>query len=201
MLRLRPLIARFWLLPAVLVTFTTPPGCARKTEGPYSHTRAILAETDDFGLLLLGAGLAPEVLPTGPEVTVKEAERLRLLLKLLLADGSMQRYGPRVTADFLLEELQAGGKPVARSVLGERLRRFESLTVLRPDGYLASVLTGSPVQCVGPVQVQQGALMAGDYKVGAFYAPEAGGFREDTHLPRLPGSASVTSQPPSSEAE
>ena len=127
MLRSRPLIARFWLLPAVLVAFTTPPGCARKTEGPYSHTRAILAETDDFGLLLLGAGLDPGALPTGPTVTVEEAVRLRLLLKLLLgrvAKGPMPFFA----------------RPIARSIVGKVIDGFVQPNLDRHLDYMESVL-------------------------------------------------------------
>jgi hypothetical protein len=64
-------------------------------------------------------------------LTPEDAERLRLQLALLLADGSMQQYGPRVTADRLLAELPTSGGPVPRAILNERLRRFEKLTVLR----------------------------------------------------------------------
>jgi hypothetical protein len=121
-------------------------GCARKVEGPYQQTRAVLSDLDDF----------------------------------LLSDGSMQRYGPRSTANYLLAEVVAGGKKVPRAVLNERLRRFEHLTVLRPDGYLASGLTGAPTQCVGPVQARDGALMSGAYKLGVFYTSDGTEFREQT---------------------
>jgi hypothetical protein len=195
-------VSRFWLLPPLLLAaLAISTGCAGKSEGLYGHTRTVLSELDDFGVLLLSAGLAPEALPAGREVTAEEAGRLRLLITLLLADGSMQRYGPRVTADFLLAEIVAGGRPVSRATLAEGLRRFEQLTVLRPEGYLASVMTGTPVQCVGPVQVQQGTLMSGDYKVGALYTPEGTGFREDTRLPRLPGTLAFTTGPASLESK
>lgn len=54
-------------------------------------------------------------------------------------------------ADFLMMEIIAEGNAVSRDRLEERLRRFERLAVLRPDGYLALVSTGYPVQCVGPI--------------------------------------------------
>ncbi len=57
--------------------------------------------------------------------------------------------------------------------------------MLRPDGFLASALSGAVVQCVGPVQVQAGALRAGDYEVGVFYLPGNEGYRraEDSLQP------------------
>jgi hypothetical protein len=199
--RLRDPVSCLWLL-AALVALTVPAGCARKPERTiYGNSRAVLAELDDFGVLLLSAGLLPEALPTGAEVTVEEAGRLRLLVTLLQADGSMQRYGPRVTADFLLEEIFAGGQAVSRVVLNERLRRFERLAVLRPDGYLASVLSGTAIQCVGPIQIQEGALGAGGYRLGVLYTPEGAGFREDTSLLRPPPAVARTAGPASQEAK
>lgn len=176
--------ASFGLFAALASCLSLLSGCSAKpsSEAFYGNTRAIMAGTDDFGMLLLSAGVAPEALPTSKALTVAEAERLRLMLTLLLADGSMQRYGARLAADFLASEVIAGGKAVSRATLGERLRRFERLAVLRPDGYLASVSTGSPIQCVGPIQVQNGALRSGAFTVGAFYAPEGSGFREVTEL-------------------
>jgi hypothetical protein len=157
-------------------------GCTASKPPPtlLNQTRELVAKTDDLGMLLLNTGLDPQALPAGKELTVREAQQLRLMLSLLLADGSMQRYGPRVAADFLMTEVIAGGKPVPRTALVERLHRFEQLAVLRPDGYLASVSTGSPVQCVGPIQVRDGTLQSGGYKFGTFYSPGSNGFSEVT---------------------
>lgn len=164
-------------------------GCARKESGVYRQEHTILAAADDFGLLLLSAGLRVEPLLADGMLTVDEARRLRLLLDLELADGGMQRYGPRIAANYLLTEVIAGGQPVSRPMLNARVQRFEPLAVLRPDGYLVTTLTGTPIQCVGPVQVQAGAVTAAEYTLGSFYSAQEGGFREDTRLPRLPHSA------------
>jgi hypothetical protein len=142
-------------------------------------------------MLLLNAGLRAEVLLEDGALSVEEARRLSLLLGLEYAQGGMQRYGPQVVANYLLAEVITGGQPVSRAVLNERVRRFEPLTVLRPDGYLVTTLTGLPLQCVGPVQVQDGSLNAGGYTVGTFYSSQEGGFREDTRLPHLPHSAQL----------
>ncbi len=176
-----PFGQRLILLGAVLTLLS---GCPKpETQGIYHTTLTILEQAGDLGMLLLNAGVAPDALPTGKEVSVAEAEKLHLILTLLLADGSMQRYGPRMAADFLMMEIIGGGQPVSRDRLEERLRRFERLAVLRPDGYLASASTGYPVQCVGPIQVRDGALKSGGYKVGTFYAPDGSGFREERLSP------------------
>ncbi|WP_224365679.1 hypothetical protein [Hyalangium versicolor] len=164
-------------------------GCARKESGVYRQEHAILAAADDFGLLLLSAGLRTEPLLADGELTVDEARRLRLMLDLEFADGGMQRYGPRVAASYLLAEVITGGQPVTRPVLNARVRRFEPLAVLRPDGYLVMTLTGTPLQCAGPVQVQAGTVTAAEFVLGTFYSARESGFREDTRLPRLPRSA------------
>jgi hypothetical protein len=157
--------------------------CTPKVAGVYESTRVAVAQVDDFGMLLLEAGLAPGTIPSGEVVTVEQAQRLRMLLRLAMADGNMKSYGPRVTADFLLAEAVTAGGVVARISLNERLRRFEGLAVLRPDGYLAQAITGAPLQCVGPVQMQGTDLQAGDFKVGPFYTQEGGAFREDPSIP------------------
>jgi hypothetical protein len=95
-----------WWLPLLLWGMAV--GCAGRQDGVYGGTRTLLASTDDFGTLLLNAGLRAEALPDADPLT--------------------------------------------------------------------------------PVQVQDGALRAGEYVVGRFYASQEGGFREDTRLPPLPNS-------------
>ena len=187
MRRSRHTLSLPWYLASVMLLLPVHAGCSRKAQGIFSRTRVALAETDDFGMLLIGAGLSPEDLPQGEEVTLQEATRLRLLLAL--ARNSLRGFGPNITADYLLAETVAKGEAVSRSELGERLHHFEALAVLRPDGYIVSAMTGTPLKCVGPVSVQNGALRSGDYRLGAFYANEGQGYREDTSLGRLPGRA------------
>lgn len=163
-------------------------GCTGRPSPLYGQTRSVLARTDDFGLLLLHAGIRADALLADDELTVEEARRLWLLLSFDSMDGGMHRMGPRTAATYLLVEAALGGKPVPRNVLNERMQRFMKLAVLRPDGCLVMTLTGAPLQCFGPVQVQDGALRAGEYLVGGFYSAQDGGFREDNTLPRLPHS-------------
>ena len=76
---------------------------------------------------------------------------------------------------MLLREVIAGGAPVMRSALDARLLRYQHLRVMGPDGFLSAALTGTPAQCVGPVEVRDGALRAGEFQVGGFYSPDGNG--------------------------
>jgi hypothetical protein len=158
-------------------------GCARnKNTAPFRQTRDFVATADDFGMLLLRAGLEPEEIPTGKELTLEQAHELRLWLRFRLADGYMPAYGPRILASFLLEEALKTGKDVPRRALTDQLNRHGQLVVLRPDGYLVKAVTGSPLRCAGPLRMLEGAPRAGAYKMDAFYVPEGDAFREDTRI-------------------
>jgi hypothetical protein len=133
----------------------------------YAPTRQVLAELDDFGTLLLKAGLPPEELPGGGEVSASEARRLLLTFELYPATPPM--HGPRLVAKALLHEVVEQGQTGSRMELLQRLQRYETLYVLRPDGYLAAALTGAPEQCAGPVRPRDGVLKAHEFELGAFY--------------------------------
>lgn len=170
---------------ALLLMVATLGGCARAQGiAALERTRTAVAGTDDFGLLLLSAGLAPEHLPRGDSVTARQAHSLRLLL--MMAGGSGREWGPNATADYLLAEVMAQKEPVTRATLNERLRRFEARAVLRSDGFLVSAMTGTPLECAGTPGVVNGALRAGEYRMGFFYLFEGTGYREDSHLQPLP---------------
>lgn len=163
-------------LPSALlaVLLLSPVACA---SGPrpevFRAMRESLAQLDDFGALLLEAGLPADTLPTGPEVTPGEATRLRVSFGLY--PSTAHTYGPRLVADALLREVVAGGAPVMRSALDVRLLRYQHLRVMGPDGFLSAALTGTPALCVGPVEVRNGALLAGGFEVGGFYSPDGNG--------------------------
>jgi hypothetical protein len=124
-------------------------------------------------MLLLEAGLPVDMLSFEPEVSVETARRLQLAF--VLSPPLARTYAPRLVAETLLREVVEGGTKVSREQLGQRLTRYHSLKVLRPDGYLAAALTGRPEQCVGPVEVRDGVLRAREFEVGSFYAPQEGG--------------------------
>ncbi|MGZ3457221.1 MAG: hypothetical protein ACXU86_01825 [Archangium sp.] len=91
---------------------------------------------------------------------------MRLVLSL---PASVEHYAPRRVADTVLREVEEGQKPMRREVLNQQLQRFQTLLVLRPDGFLVAALTGRVQQCVGPVEPRDGALRAGPYEVGVWY--------------------------------
>jgi hypothetical protein len=178
---------KWWPLLVLGVALVT--GCARKAPSLYAQNHSVFANADDFGMLLLNAGIRADALLTDGDLTVNDAHRLRLLLGLESADGGLARYGPRLVANYMLAEVITSAKTAPRAQLNERLRRFESLAVLRPDGYLVQALTGAPLQCAGPMQVQDGAAKAQDFTMGSFYSAKGGSFTEDKSVPRLPNSA------------
>ncbi len=158
-------------------------GCAhRKETGYFERDRTRLAQADDFTWLLMRAGLEPEALPSGREITVQQAEELRVWIQLVLLDGHMASYGPRRTVEFLMGEIIAGGVPVARATLSQQLSRFQGRFVLRPDGYVADALRGKPLRSVGPLRVERGAIVAASLKLGTFYVQDGSSLREDLAL-------------------
>jgi len=170
--RPRPLPLASALLAVLLLL--CPVACASgHRPGVYRAMQDALADLDDFGALLLEAGLPADTLPTGPELTPAEATRLRVSFGLY--PSTARTYGPRLVADALLGEVIAGGAPVIRYSLAARLLRYQHLRVMGPDGFFSDALTGTPTQCVGPVEVRNGALRAGEFEVGGFYSPDGKG--------------------------
>ncbi|WNG19327.1 hypothetical protein [Cystobacter fuscus] len=132
------------------VLLLCPAACA---SGPrpevFRATRDVLADLDDFGALLLDAGLPADTLPPGREVTPEDATRLRITFGLY--SPTSRTYGPRLVADMLLREVIDGAASVKRSELDSRLLRYQHLNVMGSDGFLSYALTGTPAQCIGPV--------------------------------------------------
>lgn len=163
-------------LPSALlaVLLLCPVACASGQHPEvFRAMRDALAELDDFGALLLEDGLPADTLPTGPELTPEEATRLRVSFGLY--PSTSRTFGPRLVAEVLLREVIAGGAPVMRSALDARLLHYQHLRVMGPDGFLSAALTGTPAQCVGPVEVRNGVLRAGEFEVGGFYSPDGNG--------------------------
>lgn len=171
------------LLAALSFVLLCPLACASNAPpAAYASTRDVLAELDEFAVLLLKAGLPTELLPKGRDLSPQEARQLRLQLHLFLPKTS--EYAPWRVADVLLLDTSLKNEAVPRAELGRRLQEFQPLVVLRPDGYLAWALTGREQQCVGPVQVQDEAYRAGSFEVGTFYKKD----EADTWRPvALPG--------------
>ncbi|WPB76318.1 hypothetical protein KYC5002_45955 [Archangium violaceum] len=152
----------------VCLVLLCPLACASKSQPQaLSATRDRLAELDEFGALLVKAGLATEFLPTGVELSPEQAQQLRLHFDL--NPPTSTAYAPWLVADVLLLDVTLKKQPVSRAELGHRIQEFQPLFVLRRDGYLAEALSGRPNQCVGPVEVRDGGLRAGAFEVGNFY--------------------------------
>ncbi len=158
--------------PALLsLVLLCPLACASNSPPQaFASTREALADLDEFGALLLRAGLPPEYLPTGRELSPEQAKVLRLQLHLYpLNPPTPAEYGPWQVVDVLLLDVTSKESPVTRAELGRRIQEFKPLLVLRPDGYLAEALTGKAERCVGPVEVREDAYRSGIFELGTFY--------------------------------
>jgi hypothetical protein len=129
-------------------------------------------DADFFQGLLVRGGVPPQVLPKeGYQLTPEDAARL--LSWLVVAEVPLRDFGPWRMAAFLLWEVVQKGTPVSRDELYARMRRFQGLLVLRPDGFLVRATTGRAVQQVGEVEFVEGALRAEGFEVGPFYRPRS----------------------------
>lgn len=161
---------------AVAVVAVVLGGCARNGASVYESRRQALSVVDDFNLLLLASGLPPHLLPSGGEVTEKEAERLLAEVKLRSAGPGTS--APQLVAEALLLNVALGDKPMPRVEVNQRLKRFEGLAVLTREGFMAWALTGEPVEWVGKVEVVGGVPRARGYEVGALHAPSGRAWRQ-----------------------
>jgi hypothetical protein len=129
---------------------------------------------DYFQGFLAHVGVPAEALPVDGR-TLSAEQALGLLPHLLSTEVRLGDFAQRRMAAHLLLEVVTGAGPVRREELHARMDRFHRLVVLRPDGYLALAVTGEAKQRAGEVKVaRDGALRAGRYEVGPFYAIEDG---------------------------
>jgi len=145
-----------------------------------------LLQVDAFEEVLLLAGLdnvhhlPPREAPLTPE------DAAALYDVLLGKPVILARFGPRMVAAFLLREAMEEEQELPREELLQRVARFKSLAVLRPDGYLARALDGTTQQRVAPVQWKDGAFRARGFELGRFYSGRtAAFFPVDEHLQPL----------------
>ena len=155
------------LLVLLAVIASCPVACAsRPPPDALASTRDALAGLDEFGALLLGAGLPVEAIPKGRSVAPVQAERLRRYFTIL--PYLPQHYAPRCVADELLRYVEQHGQGLSRWDLSRMVQEYRSLFLLRQDG-LAAALTGEPVRWVGPVEVRDDGAGAGAFEMGEFY--------------------------------
>ncbi|MCY1019739.1 Tox-REase-5 domain-containing protein [Pyxidicoccus sp. MSG2] len=122
-----------------------------------------------------GLPLAHERLPDTAPLSPEDASAL--FGALLEQPVTVAGFGPRLVASRLLREVVEGDEEVSRAELLERVKRYERLAVLRPDGTLAMALTGAARQRVGEVQWREGSFRAGGFVVGALYSGATGVWR------------------------
>jgi hypothetical protein len=130
-------------------------------------------ELDAFQVMQQACGLEEEARhPTGEALPVGEARWL--WARLVKTPMTSRSFAPRLALSWLLREALAGGEPVAYAELLRSTERFWSVVMVRPDGYLVAALNGQPIQRMGPVELRDGALKAGNLVVGAFYFSRGG---------------------------
>ncbi len=140
-----------------------------------SKQRGVREDAWVEALLRAGLASASERLPAEASLTPEEASAL--FTELLEQPVTAAGFGPRLVTSRLLREVVEGDEEVPHAELTERVKRFERLAVLRPDGVLAMALTGTARQRVGEVQWNDGSFRAGAFQVGALYSGGTGVWR------------------------
>jgi hypothetical protein len=133
------------------------------------------ADLDDFQVVLQHVDLpTPLHLPPGQPLTQDKAQAL--WQGLLLSPASLRSFAPRTTLARLLREALASGQSLSSAELRSRSTRFRRLVVARPDGYVATALTGMPLAHLGRPTLYQGELYTQRLRIGAFHFDEGGVF-------------------------
>ena len=128
---------------------------------------------DAFLVLQRASGLEPAAWhPAGSALSPAPAREL--LRQLLQTPVTWRNQAPRQALSWLLREVLAGAERVEYADLRWRAQRFDSLVLPRPDGYLETCLTGTPLQRLGSLQLRDGAWSVGPLRVGDFYFSQAG---------------------------
>lgn len=129
---------------------------------------------DYFQGFLVQAGVPITAVP-GDGRSLSPQQALELVPHLLSTPVTLGNFALRRMAAHLLLEVATGGTLVTRDELHARMRRFSRLLVLRPDGYMVKVTSGTAVQKAGQVVLaEDGTLRAGRFEVGPFYAIDGG---------------------------
>ncbi len=156
--------------PSALRGEALPPEFAQGSGG-----LGFLAKQDAFQLLQQSAGLEEGSWhEAGEELETDDAHKL--WQALARTRTTLRNFGPRRSLTYLLRQVLTQDEDVAYAELLQRIRPFQFLVVMRPDGYLVSALTGKPLQHMGRVELREGKLMASTFEVGAFYRDRGGVF-------------------------
>lgn len=154
----------------------TPRGGAPASRGLPLASGDTASHADAWDALLTKAGFEERdsrPVQAGP---LTPAQAARLLRGLLGKPVTLGQFPSRLAVGHLLREVLKEGE-VSRAELVRRVERFTSLAVLRPDGCLAWVRSGTTQQRVAAVQWRDGAFRAHGFELGRFYDGRTGVFR------------------------
>ena len=130
---------------------------------------------DPFQVVQRASGLGEEAWhPTGAALYLEQAREL--LGRLAKTRVTAKNFAPRRVLYWLLREVLEGGERVEYADLKWRAERFWLLVLVRPDGYLVTALTGTPLQRLGPLGLVEGEWRVGSLRVGDFYFSRGGVF-------------------------
>jgi hypothetical protein len=137
---------------------------------------AFPARTEDpFQVVQEASGLAEETRhPAGAALYLGQAREL--LGRLARTPVTARSFAPRRVLSWLLREVLEGGERVEYAELKWRTERFWLLVLVRPDGYLVTALTGTPLQRMGSLELKGGEWKVGSLTVGDFYFSRMGVF-------------------------
>ncbi|MFL5354602.1 Tox-REase-5 domain-containing protein [Archangium sp.] len=110
--------------------------------------------------------------PVGAALYLEQARRIRDWLAK--THVTQRNFAPRRALSLLLREVLEGGERVEYAELLRRTERFRLLVMVRPDGYLVTVLHGQPIQRMGTVRFENGVFQVLRLVVGAFYFSHGG---------------------------
>jgi hypothetical protein len=130
---------------------------------------------DPFQGVQEASGLAQQARhPAGAALYLGQAREL--LGKLSKTPVTARSFAPRRVLYWLLREVLEGGEHVEYAELKWRTERFWLLVLVRPDGYLVTALTGTPLQRLGSLALKGGEWKVGGLTVGDFYFSRLGVF-------------------------
>jgi hypothetical protein len=130
---------------------------------------------DPFQVVQEASGLEEEARhPVGAALYLGQAREL--LGRLARTPVTARSFAPRRVLSWLLREIVEGGERLEYAELKWRTERFWLLVLVRPDGYLVTALTGTPLQRLGPLELKGGEWKVAGLTVGDFYFSRAGVF-------------------------
>jgi hypothetical protein len=130
---------------------------------------------DAFQVLLQHTGLPRAVHPPAGEALTPQGAQ-GLWRGLVDRPATLNSFAPRTVLAHLVREASASAQPLPYAELQARTARFRPLVVVRPDGYVATALTGKPLAHLGRLTLAGGELYAQGMRVGAFYWDSGGVF-------------------------